>query len=636
MSAVLTLILLTLAALGWGTLLLRLTGAQAMLSPAERLAWAPALGMGAMGWLAFPAVLTLGVSPLPLALAAALGLPGLIWAPRPLGARMPEDWLSRVLLLCIALLAVLDVAAALVPPVDADSMAYHFALPKQWLAAGRLDFVPRAVEAAIPLLLHMTYTQALGLGGETAMLSWCGLSAWFLPVSVAATARRHVPLPWALALALAVKLLPACIYGSPTGQVEVRLAALFMVAVFLAARARRQDGLGPAALAGMAAGFCMAAKYSGMVAPAVCGMLMLGRGRWLGRALAFGAAALLAGGQWYGWNWLHTGDPLFPALWGKLPYLPQVHWDEEMARNFKAYLSMELAAPKSLGWLLYYPFSATFDGLPIFEASRTGFGPLPVLLLPFAMAGAWLRRRHLMVSELWAVMLACLMGYALWYLGGASQRVRHFLPYLAPGLLVLIVAAWRAAQAWPGMRAPLVAAIALSLGIQAGGEALYARQNLRWLAGARDRDAYLAENIAFWPVARWINANLGAGDKIMLTMRELIYLIDAPTYYAHSMYQGLVMTAQVDPDPVTVFSQLRAQGITHLVAERRNPDFNFSQPRSIGTSAMGAALIAAGCAQTIAVIETPREYDSRTLRLHKDGNFVHHVLRIGGPDCHLE
>ncbi|MBI3443810.1 MAG: hypothetical protein HY055_00190 [Magnetospirillum sp.] len=638
MAGLITAAALVSACLGWGLALLRALGGRALLSPAEHAAYAAVLGMGTVGWLAFPVALIVGANGGAAALVAGGGLLMLALLRRDLrpdptrpsvregGGITPLTWL---LLAAILAVAGLDLSAALVPPVDADSMAYHFALPKHFLGTGRIEFIPQAVEAAIPLLFHMTYMLALSLGGEPGLTLWCGLSAWFLPLAAFALARRHLDLDWSLALLVAVKSLPAVVYGSPAGQIEVRIAAMFLVAAILAARSLPLNAAGPAALAGLAAGFCGAAKYSGLLAPAVCGLILLGGIGTIRRALAFAVAALLAGGQWYAWNGLHTGDPLFPLLWGLVPYSAEAHWDETMTRAMQGTMAGELGVPKSLFWLLAYPFKATFDGMPIFESSRTGFGLLPVLLLPFAVAG-WVRRGCPRGGELGCLGLACLLGYVLWFFGGASQRVRHFLPELIPLLLILMVAAARAVESRMALARPLAAGIALALLIQLGGQAVYSAFNLRHLLHGGSRDQYLTYNIAAYPVVQWLNTHLGSRDKAMLVERELIYLVDVPVHYAPPNDDGRIRLLEPLPPPSLFLGQLRAQGVTHVViysVTTDQPDLMHRQ--RVGLDGRMADLVDAGCANVQAVVESPPLLQSRTLRISdSDGLIKHYVVAL--------
>ena len=78
------------------------------------------------------------------------------------------------------------------PPADADTLAYHFTIPKQFLEAGRIEFIPRALEGAIPLIVQMTYVPALGLGGEMALTLWTMATGWAAAALLFVLCRKHL------------------------------------------------------------------------------------------------------------------------------------------------------------------------------------------------------------------------------------------------------------------------------------------------------------------------------------------------------------------------------------------------------------------------------------------------------------
>src|SRR3990172_3042017 len=157
----LTPVVMTLACYGYGFALLRLARYDPP-SALQRVAFAFALGVGALGWTSFFFGVTgnLGSAALWLLL-----IPGLVplWMLRRGPPRLQVDRLSLISWVLLALLTVsltIDLAEALAPAADVDTMAYHFAIPKGFIAEGRVEFLPVAAEGAIPLLTHMTYAVA--------------------------------------------------------------------------------------------------------------------------------------------------------------------------------------------------------------------------------------------------------------------------------------------------------------------------------------------------------------------------------------------------------------------------------------------------------------------------------------------
>jgi hypothetical protein len=303
-------------------------------------------------------------------------------------------------------------------------------------------------------------------------------------------------------------------------------------------------------------------------------------------------------------------------LYGLIPYRPDMEWNDFMARQVRAFIDLEHPAPQSLTTLLTYPILATFDGLPNWEAGRTGLGPLPVLLLPFALAGFWSDRKTARSSPLITVFVACLVAYAIWMLAGPSQRVRHLLPLMAPATLVLTVAAWRAVDKWPGLKHPLTAGLIAVVLLQLAGQAVFSLKNLRYVLGERDRAAYLDAQIPYAPIAQWLNSHLTSTDKVATTKREMVYLIDVPVQMA-AWLDGRIRMDEIGADTPSIVARLHDQAITHLVAD-------LSQ---------GMPLVAAGCARLAAQFDIA-PLASRTLRLRSDGDrFAVAVFEMTYPDC---
>lgn len=607
--------LVTAAALGGGAALLRALGVLAAMQLGERLAWSFAAGLGVLGWLLFfPGIWgAAGAGALAgICAVLACGLVFLAGGPRPAG----ETWawptpLQWLLVACAAAALVFDLAEALSPPADADSLAYHFALPKQFLAAGRIEFVPRAGDGAVPMLVHMSYLAALATGGERALTLWTMASGWAVAGFLYVACRRHLDRTWSLAAALLCVTAPALVYGAGAGQVEARLGLFALGAALAAAEALRSGRIAHAVLAGLLAGFFAGGKLTGLLfLPALGCVFFLSR-RWLALGAAFSAAALVAGAQWYAWNYANSGDPVFPVLFSALGLPDSEIWNAAHDAYFRSiYFMAENPIPRTLWKYLTYPLIATFGLVTEIEARRTGLGPAFLLLLPFALAGVWLSRAPLRESPLTVPALSSLLFYTVWFFSGTSQRVRHLVPIYPAIVLCLVIGAARLAQRRPGMAPPIAAAVAATLAVQLAGHAVFSASYLRHVASGEDREAFLRRTVSYYAPVPWINANLTPQDKILLDQRQLVYLIDKPVFYAHYLSQAVIEVSGVAQDPKKFLGQLAAQGVTHILIP--------VPPQATGQDAPGAvnavidALDRAGCLRTVATFEV-KPMGSRTL-----------------------
>lgn len=592
-------VLMAAAATGGGAILLRLAGVDRALRFGERAAWSFALGIGVLGWLAFFPALLRNADATWLGLTCLVLLPGLLLLGRPETSGANPDrftTVERLLIALILLVVLLDAIEGWAPPADGDSLAYHFALPKLFLGHGGLYFIPRANDGAVPLLQQMTYMVALGAGGERAMTLWAGISGWAASAVFYVAVRRHVERPWALAATLALLTTPAVIYAAGTGQTEVRNAAFVLVAAAAAAESVRRGDLRFAALAGGAAGFYAASKYPGLLFLLLLGLAVLMQRRWFAAGAVFSLAALAAGGQWYAWNWWNAGDPVFPILYGIVPYPPDFPWNAAQQHFYKTdYPASERLLPQTLGWLFAYPIKATFAPTAALESGRTGFGPLLFVLLPFALHAAWRQRGRLAKSPILVYAAVAFAAYALWFFLGPSQRVRFLLPIYPLALLCFVVAAARSAESNSAARAALTAGFAAVLAFQIAAQGIFGLNYLRYALRGESREAFLKRNVSHYDAVRWVNANLEKNAVVFTTYRHLNYFFEVPYFYAHHEVQAEIEMRSDNADPGLFWRQLAKKKVKYVFGAGPSPAAG-------GIGGLMRRLVEADCARELAVI----------------------------------
>ena len=574
--ALLVLLANVTAALGLGAVVLRVLGLDRDMTPGEHWTLSFAIGFGVLGWLVFPIGIAglLSTGPLwTLLLTGSLGILFLRRSNFPVLGENPNA-IGKALLVILCAILLLDFAEALAPPADADSLAYHFNWPKRFISAGEFAFIPQAWTGAVPLLIQMTYIPPLALGGGAALTLWTMTASWAAAALLYVFCRRHLSLNWSLAVTLIYLTTPAVIYGGGSGQVEPKITLFVMAGAWGLARSIETGRMSFAVLAGLAAGFFAGAKYMGLLFVATVGLVILFQRGGIRQGLIAGAvlgiAAIAGGFQWYAWNAVHTGDPVFPMFYQWLGRELDF-WSADYSIWFKKQLkNVERDLPRSVWWLIAYPFKATLDPLPLFEARRTGFGPFGMLVAPFAVFGAWTLRDRIRQSRLFPFAVVCALFYALWFFTGSSQRIRHLLPVLPLFLVVMAVAAVRFAGL-KKIQPPLLAAVALTIIVQLAGHGVFSLAYLKHLTGNDSREAFLSRNVLLYDVVPWINANLGSKDHLFVNERQILYYLKVPYFFGSPNVQARIELRAGRVRPKTLYRQLKSAGVTDVLYRYPGP-----------------------------------------------------------------
>lgn len=594
---------MTLAAMGGGAWLLRIVGVLGEQSVLEKWTWSFALGVGVIGWSVFFFALTGNITTPWLVGICVVLSSGLMFLKPSLdnltsvrNLICPRLTWRTVLIIGIIVALGFDLLEGLAPPTDGDSLAYHFALPKLFLNLGKLAYVPRANDGAIPLLQQMTFLMALKLGSEQALTLWAMLSSWGACLVLFAILQRHVSPTFALATALIFLTTPAVVYSGGSGQVEVRNAMFVVVAAVAVADGLRTGQWRYAVLAGIAAGFYAGSKYPGLLFAFTCGVGLMFQRRWLSHGLGFTLAMIVAGGQWYAWNWWNSGDPVFPLLYSWVEYVAGFPWnDAQNAFYHSAYTGSEKILVVNPFTALIYPFMATIMPYPYFEASTVGFGPIVLSLLPIAMLGAWWHREKILRSPILIYAGICLLGYLLWFFLGPSQRVRFYLPIYPLLLIIVTVGVARALEVTPSVRYPISIAFACTLLLQGAGHFLFSVNFMKRIALSETRDTFLTRTVGRFPAIRYVNRTLSKDDVILLPFRELVYLADVPVFYSHPIVEARIETRPNSNNYQIFWKQLNARNVTHILDTpgNRSGQSNSSLPRFI------VDLLARSCVEEI-------------------------------------
>lgn len=251
----------------------------------------------------------------------------------------PATWFARYGLWFASPFAVALVLGGVLPAWEFDVREYHLQIPKEWHAAGRIDFVPHNVYGNMPLGAEMHALLGMVLMPGDAGWWWGALVgktiiacyALLTGLALYAASRRFVSAEAGVVAAIVYLSIPWVAYVSMAGLVDAVWGCYLFLAVYAsligASLNAKSSGLPSGrtrwvCVAGWLAGSAAACKYPAVVLvvlPLLGYVALSGRPRCSGRQLtAFVLAAAVAGGLWFGKNALLTGNPTYPLLYRAL------------------------------------------------------------------------------------------------------------------------------------------------------------------------------------------------------------------------------------------------------------------------------------------------------------------------------
>jgi hypothetical protein len=501
---------------------------------------------------------------------------------------------------------VLALVSALAPPTAKDTLLYHYALPKAWIAAGRAIEVPYNIAGYYPLgvEMHAVWAMLLGapLGGraaEAAAGATLFLFAPLLAMTVYGWAReRGADRAWAAVAALVIAWIPTGYDVAASAYVDLALSGYTALAVRAFGRwwatGRARHLLGIAAGVGGALSIKLSAAFL-LLPLALLGLLhALGTGRdereatrpgtALTAAAVLGALALgvAFASPWYARNWVRTGSPLFPFYLGMWP-AQAPGWDLERSRLYETLFSLYGDVRTPLDYL-WSPIRLAVAAQPDQPAYYDGvLGIAFVFALPLLGWALW-RRRLDVELRLAAVISAGLFVFWLF----SSQQLRYLLP-ATPGLAVGISVAGHGLErpAHRPLRILVLAAAALGLPVLVAW--FLALDPARVVLGGEPRETFLARRLDYYPYYQVVNRDLPPTARIwLIDMRRDTYHLDRPSF-SDFIFEDYTLTRYVRSAATVeeIRARVQADGITHLLVRHdilldyeRSPIVDEGRPRS--------------------------------------------------------
>jgi 4-amino-4-deoxy-L-arabinose transferase-like glycosyltransferase len=468
---------------------------------------------------------------------------------------------EKVLLVLGGLILVLTLFQALTPPWDYDGLMYHLPGPRRFLEAGRILLLPDTWQANGPFTVEMLFAVGLAFGSDTfAKLTHLAYAVCLL-LATFGFGRRYLGCTKgsiAVALLLGVPIFP---FWASMAYVDIAWALyefLGMYALFL----WRENGQSRwLVLAGLAMGWAMGCKYLALGGLGVLGLWVLWQSRGAGlkrmllQGLLFGLPAALVGSPWYIKNWLWSGNPVYPLVFGG------TGWNAERLGLLMAYLrsfgtGQRLVDYVLLPWNLYAQ-NAQF--------SPAGIGiEIPGLLVPLALLYP-LTHRHGKTNGLAGMVALRFVAWAL-----SSQQARFLLPlFPALSLLAAAVLGDLASHRRTRRRARLLlvilptgATVLVTLFCQLF--LLHLFSPLAVVLGRESKGVFLRARVADYPALQLVQSHLPLETRVLMMWDGRGYYCDARCLpdADQSNWTRLVLPA---PDIPAVAARLQARGVTHLL-----------------------------------------------------------------------
>jgi hypothetical protein len=459
-------------------------------------------------------------------------------------SRTPEkaSGIDRLLLGLIAFPVMLALIGALAPPTAKDTLLYHFALPKAFIAQHSNAFVEGNIASYLSLGAEMHNVWSMLLGGivnARVAEAAAGAVNWlFFPLLLAAVfgwARElNFSRRTSLIAVLIVATIPTAYHVASSAYVDLELALYAALAVYSLTRWWRTLSFGWLTLAAIFLGAALSIKLTTLFIFAAIALVIIFRAREAkensddaGRIIGLGFAALILAGliasPWYLRTWAATGSPVFPfymSIWeGKA-----AGWDVERSNLFQAMNSQYGGENKSAVDYLIAPWRLSVAAQP--EQARYFDGVLGV---------AFLIGLPLLIFALWkfdlpaaAKISAGVAGLLFLFWMFSSQQLRYLLPILP--LLSLAIAA-----AIESVSGRMRSVAQFSLVIAAGASTLISaawfaqRAPLRVVFGGESRDSFLTRNLDYYSYYQWINAETAPDARVwLINMRRDTYNLERP------------------------------------------------------------------------------------------------------------
>ncbi len=471
----------------------------------------------------------------------------------------------------IMLATALIIASA--PPIHYDALTYHLALPETYLLNGRISILPEMIRGAMPQLGEMLYLWAATLGGipAAAVAGWLlgSITILALLFTLRETFKNRAALIGCAALAAGTSIVSALGWG----YIDWFCLSFGLAGLICLKRWAQSGNMQDILLAGLAAGFAVASKYTAGVFVVGAILWIAKEGIWQKRApikpiLLFLTGAILPVLPWLIKNLIATGNPLYPYF--------------SFAGSFSAERAAILQSLPPFGnWLdlVLLPFRATTVGVDGMAGYSHSIGPLLLILGVFA----WIKydsseQNPLLSIARWVGVTGLIVWAAANQFNGILVQTRMYY-VLFPVFAVLAAAGFQAlaSLSLPRLKLDwLISAFVLLVMILALVQNLsgFIQSNaLNYFSGSMTTGEYLSHNLGWYAPAMEKVRTLPESEKTLLLYEPRGFYclpLCVPDEILDRWSYSLRMQKN---DPVLVLEDWRKQGFDYVLVNQSGVDF---------------------------------------------------------------
>lgn len=321
-----------------------------------------------------------------------------------------SDGLIAVSMVSLGAIALI---ASLAPPsgMDWDGLAYHFAIPKMYLAKHAIFYVPFISHSNFPFLTEMLYTIGLSLGSTSIAKLFHFTMYISSAMAVYALGRRHVNRLTGSIAAVLFMSIPVVLWEAGLAYADITTALYITLAAYAALNWEQNGSSRWLVVCGLMCGFALGTKVlSAVPTAALCIWILVSSwrsgkwGRGVSLALITGGIALLVGSPWYIKSYIYTGNPVYPFLYNIFGGRYWNQADADMYRNAQLAFGMG----RSLRDLLLVPWNLAMNGFRFFDNKAVCglIGAAFIGLIPVGLLAGKLNKTVLKLGFVLAAFLA--------------------------------------------------------------------------------------------------------------------------------------------------------------------------------------------------------------------------------------